>query len=309
MYLRLISIVILFISSSNFAQKNCDSVITKELQLINDKLQLALDSKDCAKVEKCLKNKIDDLTNQLIAKEELSKQKDKEILVQQQKANDFSSKYDASLRTEKTLNDTIKKRDDEVNKLNTVKTTLQTEKQTWEGIQTTRNAEIDAIRNELKTLLSTKQLIDPIYLRLATKTLKEDKKSEGVLLQAETFLKNQEALNKIDSLFKIETFTGFKEAKDKLDNIMVAPDFIGQVKRKSVLLKNLGEMVAIIEKYRQSNSDNNDLEKSKYYIKMYTVLAEIKGFYSKIYNSFPCVSYQFDRLIENYKTYVLPSTN
>lgn len=316
MHLRLISIVILFISSSNFAQKNCDSLITKELQLIKDKLQLALDSKDCAKVDGKLKRENEDLTKELKAKEELIILKDKDIEFYQKKSVDFSSKYDVSLDTEKTLNATIKKRDDEVKNLNTKlttlsaeKTILQTEKQTWEGIQTTRNAEIDAISNELKTLLSTKQLIDTIYLRLATKTLKEDKKSEGVLLQVETFLKNQDALNEIESLIKIETFTGFKEAKEKLVNITVAPDFKAQVKRKSDLLANLGEMVAIIEKYRQYNSENINLEKSRYVTKMYTGLVEIKGFYRKIYNSFPCVSYQFDRLIENYKTYVLPSTN
>ena len=316
MHLRLISIVILFISSSNFAQKNCDSLITKELQLIKDKLQLALDSKDCTKVDGKLKRENDDLTKELKAKEELIKQKDTAILNRDKKIVNLKRMYDSLQLTEKNLNATIKKQGDEVNKLNTEKTILLTEKtrlesekRTWEGIQITRNAEIDAISNELKTLLSTKQLIDPIYLSLATKTLKEDKKSEGVLLQVETFLKNQDALNEIDSLMKIETFTGFKEAKDKLVNIIVAPDFKAQVKRKSDQLANLGEMVAIIEKYRQYNSKNINHEKSKYLAIMYTALVEIKGFYRKIYNSFPCVSYQFDRLIENYKTYVLPSTN
>jgi hypothetical protein len=317
MHLRLISIVILFISSSNFAQKNCDSVITKELQLINDKLQLALDSKDCAKVDGKLKRENDDLTKELKAKEELNKQKDKEILVQQQKVNDFSTKYDASLRTEKTLNDTIKKRDDEVKKLVTEKTTLlaekttlETEKRTWEGIQTTRNAEIDAISNELKTLLSTKQLIDPIYLSLATKTLKEDKKSEGVLLQVETFLKNQDALNEIDSLMKIVTFTGFKEAKDKLEKIMVAPDLKAQVKRKSDLLFNLGEMGNIIELYRQSNIEYSTIsDEYKYSIKIYSKLKKLEEIYPEFYKLYPCLYYQFIRLIENRKTYVLPSTN
>ena len=80
MRLRLISIVILFISSSNFAQKNCDSVITEELKSINDKLQLALDSKDCAKVEEKSKRCMEELTKQLKVKEELSKQKDTAIL-------------------------------------------------------------------------------------------------------------------------------------------------------------------------------------------------------------------------------------
>jgi hypothetical protein len=316
MYLRLISIVILFISSSNFAQKNCDSLITAELKSINDKLQLAIDSKDCDKVEEKLKRCMEELTKQLKAKEELIKQKDTEILVQQQKANDFSTKYDASLLTEKKLNDTIKKRDDEVKKLVTEKTRLETEKTrlesektTWEGIQTTRNEEIDAISKELKTLLSSQQLIDPIYLRLATKTLKEDKKSEGVLLQAETFLKNQVALNEIDSLIKIETFTGFKEAKDKLEKINVAPDFIGQVKRKSVLLLNLGEMVTIIELYRQSNIENTILTDDKYLIKIYSKLKKLKEIYPEYYKLYPCLYYQFERLIENRKTYVLPSTN
>ena len=191
----------------------------------------------------------------------------------------------------------------------TEKTRLESEKRTWEGIQITRNAEIDAISKELKALLSTKQLIDPIYLRLASKTLKEDKKSEGVLLQAETFLKNQVALNEIDSLIKIETFTGFKEAKDKLEKINIDPDFIGQVKRKSVLLLNLGEMVTIIELYRQSNIENTTLTDDKYLIKIYSKLKKLKEIYPEYYKLYPCLYYQFERLIENRKTYVLPSTN
>ena len=316
MCLRLISIVILFISSSNFAQKNCDSLITKELQLINDKLQLALDSKDCDKVEEKSKRCMEELTKQLKVKEELSKQKDTAILNRDKKIVNLKRMYDSLQLTEKNLNATIKKQGDEVNKLNTEKTILLTEKtrlesekRTWEGIQITRNAEIDAISKELKALLSTKQLIDPIYLRLASKTLKEDKKSEGVLLQAETFLKNQVALNEIDSLIKIETFTGFKEAKDKLEKINIDPDFIGQVKRKSVLLLNLGEMVTIIELYRQSNIENTTLTDDKYLIKIYSKLKKLKEIYPEYYKLYPCLYYQFERLIENRKTYVLPSTN
>lgn len=316
MYLRLISIVILFISSSNFAQKNCDSLITVELKSINDKLQLALDSKDCAKVEGKFKKDIEELTKQLKTKEELINQKDTAILNRDNKIVNLKRMYDSLQLTEKNLNNTIQKRGDEVNKLTnekaallTEKTRLETEKRTWEGIQTTRNAEIDAVSKELKALLSTKQLIDPIYLRLASKTLKEDKKSEGVLLQAETFLKNQVALNEIDSLIKIETFTGFKEAKDKLVNIIVAPDFKAQVKRKSDLLFNLGEMGNIIELYRQSNIENTTLTDDKYLIKIYSKLKKLKEIYPEYYKLYPCLYYQFERLIENRKTYVLPSTN
>jgi hypothetical protein len=313
MYLRLISIVILFISSSNFAQKNCDSLVTAELKSINDKLQLALDSKDCDKVEGKLKLIIDAKNLELTNAKNFS---DSAIRNRQHKLDDFRTKYDASLRAEKKLNDTIKKRDDEVKSLNdekktllSEKTRLESEKRTWEGIQTTRNAEIDAVSKELKALLSTKQLIDPTYLRLATKTLKEDEKSEGVLLQAETFLKNQEALNEIDSLIKIETFTGFKEAKAKLVNIIVAPDFKAQVKRKNDLLFNLGEMGNIIELYRQSNIENTTLTDDKYLIKIYSKLKKLKEIYPEYYKLYPCLYYQFERLIENRKTYVLPSTN
>jgi len=313
MNLRLISIVILFISSSNFAQKNCDSLITVELKSINDKLQLALDSKDCAKVEGKLKLIIDAKNLELTNAKNFS---DSAIRNRQHKLDDFRTKYDALQLTEKTLNETIILRNNEVKKLDEDKKTLLKEKEallsektTWEGIQTTRNAEIEAVSKELKTLLSTKQLIDPIYLRLATKTLKEDKKSEGVLLQAETFLKNQVALNEIDSLIKLETFTGFKDAKEKLVNIIVALDFKAQVKRKSDLLFNLGEMGNIIELYRQSNIENTTLTDDKYLIKIYSKLKKLKEIYPEYYKLYPCLYYQFERLIENRKTYVLPSTN
>jgi len=306
---NLIFLFLMVVSMKYFAQTKCDSVITNELKSINAKLQDALESKDCEKVEKKLTKIIDTKSEEIQAKEALIKQKDTAIQNRQKKFDEISVKYTTLVTSEKSFNETKKALEKNIEDLKFEIAKLEADKSKLVEIQNDRSKDIETLKNQVKLLLSNSNNLDPIYLNLVIKTLKNDVNSEKLIKEVEAFMKSQIVLNEIDSLIKIETFTSFKEAKDKIDKTIISTEYKELEKRKNKIKYKLVDMGNIIEQYRQSNSEFSSLGDDKYMIKMYTKLMTLKNVYKDIFNTTPCVSYQFDKLMENRKTYTLPSTN
>jgi hypothetical protein len=306
---NLLFLILIVGSTEYFAQTKCDTIITNELKAINAKLQDALESKDCEKVEKKLTKIIDNKIEEIQAKEALIKQKDTAIQNRQKKLDDISAKYNTLVTSEKAFNDTKKALEKNIEDLKIEKAKLETEKSKLVEIQNERNKEIETTKNQVKLLLSNSNNLDPMYLNLVIKTLKNDVSSEKLVKEVEAYMKSQTVLNEIDSLIKIETFIGFKEAKDKIEKTIISAEHKELEKRKNKTKYKLVDMGNIIEQYRQSNSEFSSLGDDKYMIKMYTKLMTLKSIYKDIFNTTPCVSYQFDKLMENRKDYKLPSTN
>jgi hypothetical protein len=306
---HLLFLIIIVGSTEYFAQSKCDTIITNELKEINAKLQDALESKDCEKVEKKLTKIIDTKSEEIQAKEALIKQKDTAIQNRQKKLDEISVKYNTLLASEKSFNDTKKALEKNIDDLKIEKTKLETDKTKLVEIQNERNKELETTKNQVKLLLSNSNYLDPMYLNLVIKTLKNDVSSEKLVKEVEAYIKSQTVFNEIDSLIKIETFIGFKEAKDKIEKTVISPEQKELEKHKIKIKSKLVQMGNIIEQYKQSNNEFSSLGEDKYMIKMYTKLMELKNLYREIFNTIPCVSYQFDKLMENRKDYKLPSTN
>jgi hypothetical protein len=279
--------------------------IEKKLDSLIMKFNEVLNSKDCdklkAKYEKEIKKQTESIRDLTIEKEKLiiiNNSLQKKDTLNVSKIKELTNQQLQNGTTISTLNQTVDK--------------LQNNNKSLETYKSSKDKQLESIKKNLKSNLENSKKIDGTYANTIQILLEDDANSKTILNQLSQYLMNQKTINEIDSVMQLKTFADFKNTKEKIESLKIDPTFKGQNTLYSNLKLNLENLTQLIVKYKKWHEELNvEKDDLKFTFKFQDKMINDRSIASinDLFNNYPCLNYYVDRILENRKSYTLPSTN
>ena len=189
---------------------------------------------------------------------------------------------------------------------------LEDSKISAEKYKESKEKQLEEIKRKLIATIENSKKIDANYVSTIKMLLVNETDSKDLLNQLTEFIDNQKKMIEIDSIMRIKTFADFKIIKEKIELIKINPSFKGQVLYQSNIKMNLDNMITLIEKYKKWHEELNvEKDDLKFTFKFQDKVIKDRNIPSinDLFINYPCLNYCIDRILENRKTYTLPSTN
>jgi hypothetical protein len=189
---------------------------------------------------------------------------------------------------------------------------LEDSKISAENYKESKEKQLEEIKRKLKATIENSKKIDANYVITIKMLLFNETDSKDLLNQLTEFMDNQKKMIEIDSIMRLKTFADFKITREKIDLLKINQNFKGQVLYHSNIKMNLDNMITLIDKYKKWHEELN-IEKDdlKFTFKFQDKVIKDRNIPSinDLFINYPCINYCIDRILENRKTYTLPSTN
>ncbi len=189
---------------------------------------------------------------------------------------------------------------------------LEDSKISAEKYKESKEKQLEEIKRKLKATIENSKKIDANYVSTIKMLLVNETDSKDLLNQLTEFMDNQKKMIEIDSIMRLKTFADFKIIKEKIELIKINPSFKVQVLYQSNIKMNLDNMITLIEKYKKWHEELNvEKDDLKFTFKFQDKVIKDRNIPSinDLFINYPCLNYCIDRILENRKTYTLPSTN